>query len=83
MPQVEALLPPILFCCTNIDLYSYDEFAALERLGLAVDVLHCLGLCHYCTQGKMAFVADTVIVAADAAAFWQAVQQHLALGALD
>ena len=63
---------PILFCCTNIDLYSYDEFIVLEQLERDPHVVHCLGLCHYCTQGKLAIVDDVVIVTETSEAFWQA-----------
>ncbi len=60
----------ITFCCTNIDLYSQEEFNELERLGLPLQAVHCLGLCHYCAQGKMALVDDAVIVADSSEAFW-------------
>ncbi len=64
----------ITFCCTNLDLYTLDEFRALERMGLDLETVHCLGLCHLCAQGKMALVEDAIVVADDAAAFWQAVR---------
>ena len=65
----------IRFCCTNIDLHSLDEFNELECQGRALHVEHCLGLCHYCAQGKMAVVDDIVIVAETSEAFWQALWQ--------
>ncbi len=62
----------MLFCCTNIDLFSYDEFSVLEHLEPAPCVVHCLGLCHYCAQGKLAVVEGVVIVGETAEDFWQA-----------
>ena len=52
----------ITFCCTNLDLYSLEEFDELERLGLAPETVHCLGLCHFCAQGKLALVDDALII---------------------
>ena len=59
-------------CCTNIDLYSFEEFSELERLRFPLHVVHCLGLCHYCAQGKMALVGDAFVVADSSEEFWQA-----------
>jgi len=69
---------PIWFCCTNVDLYSYEELCILERLDVAVEVVHCLGLCHYCAQGRLAVAGDEIIAAADAAAFRQALSTYAA-----
>lgn len=60
----------ISFCCTNIDLYSFEEFSELERLGAPLHVAHCLGLCHYCAQGKLALVDDALVVADSSEEFW-------------
>lgn len=62
----------IIFCCTNVDLHSLEEFRKLERLGLSLQVVPCLGLCHWCAQSRMALVDDTVVVADDPEAFWRA-----------
>ncbi len=66
----------ILFCCTNLDLYSYEEFVVLERLKCSPSVVHCLGLCHYCAQGKLAVVDDVVIVAETSEGFLQALAAY-------
>lgn len=66
----------ILLCCTNIDLYAYAEFRVLEELRCAPQVVHCLGLCHYCAQGKLAVVDDVVIVAETSEGFWQALDAY-------
>ncbi len=68
----------IFFCCTNIDLYSYAEFNALAQLERSPQVVHCLGLCHYCAQSKMAVVDDVLIVAETAEAFWEALSVYSA-----
>ncbi len=52
----------ITFCCTNLDLYSLEDFYELERLGLSPRTVHCLGLCHFCARGKLALVDDDLIV---------------------
>lgn len=64
----------ITFCCTNIDLYTLEEVSELERLGLPLHVEHCLGLCHYCAQGKLALINATVVVADSPEAFWRALR---------
>ncbi len=64
----------ITFCCTNLDLYSLEDFYELERLGLSPHAVHCLGLCHYCAQGKLALVDDAVIVCDSVEGFWLALQ---------
>ena len=59
----------ILLCCTNIDLHMLAEFNAWERMGLPLQVEHCLGLCQYCAQGRLAVVDDVVVIADDAQSF--------------
>lgn len=66
----------ILFCCTNLDLYSYEEFTVLEHLECSPRVVHCLGLCHYCALGKLAVVDDVVSVAETPEGFLQAVAAY-------
>ncbi|PLS79707.1 MAG: hypothetical protein CYG59_11830 [Chloroflexi bacterium] len=74
---------PMLFCCTNIDLFSYDEFSALEHLEPAPHVVHCLGLCHYCAEGKLAVVNGVVIVGETAEDFWQALSVYSAQSSIE
>lgn len=64
----------IAFCCTNIDMHSLEEFRELERLGVPVHVEHCLGLCHYCSQGRMAVADGEIVVADSSSAFWLALE---------
>ena len=61
----------ITFCCTNLDLHTFEEFCELERMGLPVQSVHCLGLCHYCALGKMAVVDDVIVIADSTERFWQ------------
>ncbi|HSH81454.1 MAG TPA: hypothetical protein VLA19_23240 [Herpetosiphonaceae bacterium] len=59
----------IFFCCTNLDLFSLDDYEDLARRGFGPQVVHCLGLCHYCALGKMAVRDGMLIVATDAENF--------------
>lgn len=67
----------IVFCCTNVDMYSLQEFRELERLGMAPQEVHCLGLCHYCAQGRMAVVGDMILLASTPEDFWSALRPLL------
>ena len=73
----------ITFCCTNIDLHSLEEFSKLEGQGLPLHVEHCLGLCHYCAQGKMAVVNNAVVLADDPEAFRLAILASLSTSKAD
>ncbi len=67
----------IIFCCTNVDLHSLAEVNELERLGLPLQLVQCLGLCHYCAQGKLALIGDDVVIADNQEAFRQALRTSL------
>lgn len=73
----------IRFCCTNIDLHALAEFNEWERMGIPLQVEHCLGLCHYCAQGRLAMVGDVVIIADDSPSFRLALLRCLAAHAAD
>ena len=61
----------ISFCCTNLDLYTFEDFSELARMGLPLQTVHCLGLCHYCAQGKLALVDDVIVIGDGSAGFLQ------------
>jgi uncharacterized protein YuzB (UPF0349 family) len=73
----------IMFCCTNIDLHVLAEFNECERMGLPIQVEHCLGLCHFCAQGRLAVVDDAVVITDDPQSFRLALLRCLAAHAAD
>lgn len=75
-PQTKSH-PPIRFCVSNIDLHSLQEFEELRRMGLDPQEAHCLGLCHHCSQGKVAICGDRIIVAASSEDFWLSLDTQL------
>ncbi len=73
----------IRFCCTNIDLHSLEEFSEFADQGLPLHVEHCLGLCHFCAQGKMAVVNNAIVLADDPESFRLAIVASLCTSEVD